>query len=75
MKMIQHKYVYLAIITGVVLCLQVQLIERVNITDVHFFFIQLGFVEVLKRTGQCEQNMLFSVVCLNTYQITIIIKG
>lgn len=39
-------------VTSVILCLQMQLIELVNIPDVHFFLVQLSFVEVLMDERQ-----------------------
>lgn len=37
--------------TCVVLCFQVQVVQFVNVADVHLLFVQLSFVEILTGIG------------------------
>lgn len=46
-----YKAVYSFQCTCVVLCFQMQIIQFVNVADVHLFFVQLCFVEVLAGAG------------------------
>lgn len=50
------------ILTCVVLCFQVQVVQFVDVADVHLLFVQLGFVEVLREKGDVRK-----VIQNNTY--------